>query len=166
MTCIFAFGQIGTAPIHAPKTKLQGRSEPSRHMHPISETHIMTITIRNPRYRVIRAVDFKPYTRQQDPTVTSNMAFKTNTASTRTRTRAPGSTPPRSVDATTPAPRHLKAARQYPDAEQWKTAHNTELDTLENKRQSNGYPRNKSPPHHPHSPDHDLPLQALPTRKN
>ena len=151
MTRIFAFGQIDTAPIHAPRTKLQGRSEPARYMYPISETHIMTMKIRNPRYRVIRAIDFKPYIRHQDPKFTSSMAFKTKTAGALTRKRAPGSTRhhtlPRSVDANTPAPPHLKAGRQYPDAEQWEIAHNAELDTLDKQKTIKWIPQKQVPSH-------------------
>ena len=150
MTCIFTFGQIGTAPVHAHKTKLQGQSEPARYMYPISETHVMTRTIRNSRYRIIRAIDFRPYARHQDPKYTSSQAFKVTPSRHKThqRTRTPTrlNPPPSTIDATTPATRHFHAARQYPDAQQWAAAHNDELDTLEKQRTIKWIPETKVPP--------------------
>ena len=76
MTCIYTFGQIGTAPIHAHETKLQGRSDPARYMYPMSETQIMTITIRNLRYRFIQRSTSNPAPDNRTPLTRQAMRSK------------------------------------------------------------------------------------------
>lgn len=122
----FAFGKVGSVAytnLH-PKPKghkLNGRSYPERYMYATDPTHIVVLNLKNNAYTKTRAIDFVPYHPLQDPSATHAQAFK---AIARHPT-------PSSVKSTTPTPGSPAQARKYPDAVEWATAHNNELDQLD-----------------------------------
>lgn len=67
----------------------------------------------------IRTINFNAYHRSKDPLATASAAFKSRINTTKiTATRSP--------------PLHYGQALNYPDETLWKTAHNDELDLLDN----------------------------------
>ena len=135
---IFTFGQLGTIPIYAPKKKLEPRADPARYMYAVSLTHVMTLNLRTGSYQPVRAVDFHPYHKHTDPTTATATAFKTKTEYKRQ--------PPTEIEIHTPPPTNLAQARQYPDAKQWETAHNTELNNLDAHHSIEWLPSEFQPP--------------------
>ena len=67
-TPLFTFGQLGTVPIHAPKSKIQAISMPVRYSFRISDTLNRVRHVRNRTYHTVRATDFAPYDKLKDPT--------------------------------------------------------------------------------------------------
>lgn len=118
---LFPFGQLGHIPDYSPKKKLQHRAHPARYLYGISLTHIMIHNLKTNACHTIRNVDFKPYHKHADPTITFATANKTVTLH-----RAPHFITPH-----TPPPLSRQQARKYPDAAEWEIAHNSELDILE-----------------------------------
>ena len=138
MTRIYTFGQLGSIPIYAPKKKLESRADPARYMYPTSLHTIVVVNLRTQQYQQIRAVDFHPYQKEQDPTTTTTIAFKTKTQYTPPI--------PKHIDTNTPPPTTLRQARKYPDADKWKQAHDAELQNLDQYDSIKWLPRDFEPP--------------------
>ena len=73
---LYIFGQLGTNPVHQPKTKLQPRAHPARYMYGVSDTLITVLNLRSNAYQQIRATAFRPYDARHDPPRTTRSPFK------------------------------------------------------------------------------------------
>eukprot|EP00178_Gracilaria_changii_P023027 TRINITY_DN68_c0_g1_i13.p1 TRINITY_DN68_c0_g1~~TRINITY_DN68_c0_g1_i13.p1 ORF type:complete len:1094 (-),score=78.92 TRINITY_DN68_c0_g1_i13:769-4050(-) len=135
---IFTFGQLGTVPVFSPKKKLEPRADPARYMYPTTLHHVVIINLRTNQYQQIRALDFHPYHKTKDPTQTSTNAYKAR-ANTRAQT-------PTNITVHTPPPATLQQARHYPDAPNWKKAHDDELENLDQHDSIQWLPRDFVPP--------------------
>ena len=120
ITTLFTFGQLGTAPVYAPKTKLAARADPVRYMYANDLSNITVFNLKTLRYQRLRCLDFKPYYRATDPAYHTQHAFSTFST-----------TIPHTISNTTPAPRTHAQAKQYPDSHLWSKAHNSELEALD-----------------------------------
>lgn len=122
---LFIFGQLGTIPNLQKLTKLEPRNTPVRYLYARDETHVILLDLRNNRSIVSRTIDFKPYCRRHDPVLNNNNVFKLSMDKIMYI--------PNTITNTTPAPFNMYVARKYPDANEWKDVHNTELKALEDK---------------------------------
>ena len=78
---IFTFGQLGYTPVLKPNApKLQNKATPIRYMFGLNDMHICVQHINTGRYIKMRAADFRPYHRQNDPCTTVTMAFKAHSS--------------------------------------------------------------------------------------
>ena len=141
---IFTFGQLGYTPILKPHLpKLHNKATPVRYMYGLDETHICVQDIQTRRYKKMRAIDFRAYHKHSDPCLNTTATYKAHVHTKRkarstghsTKRRTNGTRRPQAVptkiETTTPPPKNLKQARQYPDATQWGKAHDAELEQLD-----------------------------------
>ena len=127
---ILAFGQLGFTPILKPNMpKLHSKATQVRYMYAYDETHICVQNIESRRYSKMRAADFRAYHKQSDPCENTNTVYRTQ----RTPRKKSRNTVhiPNKIENTTVAPKTLKQAQQYPDADKWGQAHDKELDQLD-----------------------------------
>ena len=123
ISALFTFGQLGTAPNYAPKSKLAARADPVRYMYAHSLTDITVFNLRTSRYQRLRCIDFKPYKKAADPAHSTRCAFSAFSRHI-----------PTTITTTTPPPRTYAQAKKYPDNHLWEAAHNKELDAIDNKK--------------------------------
>lgn len=124
MTKYMIFGQLGHVLNITSKTvvrKLHPREHTVLYLYPTDSTHVMVINTIDGRTRRIRAVDFRPYHKEMDPTHNVQVLFKAF---------IPKPTPTE-ITATSPAPTHHGQAKNYPHANLWAIAHNSELEYLD-----------------------------------
>lgn len=103
------------------KKKLSSRAEPARYLHGVSETTIAVQNLRTAQTHHIRAVDFAPYNKNQDPSCNTIVSNHT-TATPELKPHIP------------PFMRDLSStsdARKFPDAAQWATTQEEELRKLD-----------------------------------
>lgn len=117
------FGQVGTIPHYAPKTKLETRADPARYPYDTLLTHVPIVNFRANQRVSIRTEDFKPYHRETDSTAAVPSPFRT------VHREVP--LPRAEITTYTSPPRNLKQGRRYLDAQHWQKGHDREPDNLD-----------------------------------
>ena len=130
---LFTFGQLGAIPLVQPKKKLDPRGTPVRYAYGNDHNTITVQELNTHRYRTIRTADFRPYSRTSDPCYRPLSAYRSQAS-------------PITVEITTPDPKAHREAQNYPDAEEWATAHNEEVDKLDKSQTILWIPDKKLPP--------------------
>lgn len=135
----YIFGQVDTIPHFGDQTKLrkqQSRDHLARYLHSTGERHIAILNVTTNRPQRVRSIDFTSHHRLQNHSQTTKSAFKSFTPH-----------PTHSfVTRTTPAPLSRRQAAKYPDASEWATAHNNEVDQIDRTKEMRGIAYFSLPP--------------------
>lgn len=119
---MWAFGQLGWIPNLPHKAKLNDRGRLARYIG-IEDVKHINVQTQNGTPMTIRMTDFHTVDKNTDPTQTTQNAYGTYTKKLRHR--------PDKIDIGTPPPVQWQQAMKYPDASEWRVAHDEALAKLD-----------------------------------
>ena len=134
---LLIFGQLWTVPVYAHKKKLESRSRLVRYMFANNPRSTTVQDTHTNQYHKVRTQDFLPYTKAHDPAITTTAVL---------RTTSPSSPPP-TLQITTPDPRTIQETRNYPDVQEWARARDAELSKLDDSKTIKWIPYSTIPKH-------------------